>query len=90
MMFGDHPSFVSLVDHGLSDFFLLTDSNDYKNLHFNAFDILNDQYNYELDANIFYIHTRHLDVPHSDYVFLDSFTLCSYNSTTTLVGIDRL
>ena len=55
-MFCNELPFASVDDQVLSDLFLPTDWNYYRNLHFNAFDVLDDKYNDELDVNRFYIH----------------------------------
>ena len=51
-----------------------------QNLEFDSLAILDDKYNNELDINELFTHYRHFNVPKSEYIFLDNFSLPINNS----------
>lgn len=65
----DLPQFLGSGGLSLSSY-----SNDhFHNFNFDPFPILDEKYNSDLNVSNFYIHTRHLSVPKSQYMFLNSF-----------------
>ena len=43
---------------------------DIPNIYFDPLDILDNEYN-DLYVNAFYVQTRHMNIPQSEYIFLD-------------------
>ena len=89
VIFNDLP-FASIDDTDLHALFVDSSISDVylHNMIFDPVTILDDKYNNELDVNNFYVQTRHLNIPQSEYIFLDSFFTPDSNTNFTILSLN--